>query len=148
RHTRFSRDWSSDVCSSDLTPQTAPHPSTGETPPPSLRRCPPALPRRHALSRSFPAIMVSTSPRPGGAPFRFGPGGQAPRSRRGGRQQFPVKVPASPGQTGEKRKTSGWDVGRCRPREREVGAGMWAGWPAERILYLFLGVVSLAVAAQ
>lgn len=25
---------------------------------------------------------------------------------------------------------------------------MWAGWPAERILYLFLGVVSLAVAAQ
>jgi len=25
---------------------------------------------------------------------------------------------------------------------------MWAGWPAERILYLFLGVVSLAVALQ
>lgn len=25
---------------------------------------------------------------------------------------------------------------------------MWIGWPAERVLYLFLGVVSLAVALQ
>jgi len=25
---------------------------------------------------------------------------------------------------------------------------MWAGWPAERVLYLFLGVLSLAVALQ
>src|SRR5690606_39636535 len=27
RHTRFSRDWSSDVCSSDLTEQTSPTPT-------------------------------------------------------------------------------------------------------------------------
>src|SRR5690606_40999356 len=33
RHTRFSRDWSSDVCSSDLSPESSPaHPARQTTP--------------------------------------------------------------------------------------------------------------------
>src|SRR5690606_40148473 len=51
RHTRFSRDWSSDVCSSDLSCCAAAHPRTerlgGMVLRPQLRRLPP-LARRDA----------------------------------------------------------------------------------------------------
>src|SRR5690606_39545505 len=51
RHTRFSRDWSSDVCSSDLT--SAPHPSQ-----------PPASGSSRRSSSWFSACGGSTVPKP------------------------------------------------------------------------------------
>src|SRR5690606_40163189 len=62
RHTSFSRDWSSDVCSSDLPPPAAP-----PSPPGGGPRGPPATLRRSAPSRATPCPPPRPAAGGGGA---------------------------------------------------------------------------------
>src|SRR5690606_40138292 len=59
RHTRFSRDWSSDVCSSDLA-RVSPGAASAVRQPADRRRCRGFRSARHALPRNEGARLART----------------------------------------------------------------------------------------
>src|SRR5690606_40009362 len=62
RHTRFSRDWSSDVCSSDLKARTKPQGPPPKRPPPGLLRRPAGVRRPRPPA---PRLRIPRPPAPG-----------------------------------------------------------------------------------
>src|SRR5690606_40880686 len=89
RHTRFSRDWSSDVCSSDLTEvidRIGRHHGQSRRTEVPARRCSAC---RHALTASLPATKIHSMSLPRNlpkSPFTFGLAAFRSEERRVGKE--------------------------------------------------------------
>src|SRR5690606_40312393 len=94
RHTRFSRDWSSDVCSSDLGGGGAETERQADSAPAAVRSATPVRKRKRRRKRRRGVFVRDAEAGASGAPSGRPPNGARSEERRAGKERRTWRAPA------------------------------------------------------